>query len=147
MSGLVIRYLRNFKMQKILLMLKYRPNYRIWSSKQLYSLLISTTDHHQATSQKYFDNLFPDIKLPWKKIYLTAHKVAANRHLRCFNFKIINNVLYLNKKLFLFGQTQSPLCSFCHTKSQATLLVFHKCLVNKIFLESTFLKQILTFLI
>ena len=94
------------------------------SSKQLYSLLISAIDHHQATSQKYFDNLFPDIKLPWKKFYLTAHKVAANRHLRCFNFKIINNVLYLNKKLFLFGKTQSPLCSFCHTKSQTTLLVF-----------------------
>ena len=34
------------------------------SSKQLYSLLISPIDHHQATSQKYFDNLFPDIKLP-----------------------------------------------------------------------------------
>ena len=117
------------------------------SSKQLYSLLISAIDHHQATSQKYFDNLFPDIKLPWKKIYVTAQKVAANRHLRCFNFKIINNVLYLNKKLFLFGQTQSPLCSFCHTKSPTKLLVFHKCLVDKFFLESTFLKQILTFLI
>ena len=116
------------------------------SSKQLYSLLISAIDHHQATLQKYFDNLFPDIKLPWI-IYLTANKVAANRHLRCFNFKIIHNVLYLNKKLFLFGQTQSPLCFFCHTKSQTTLLVFHKCLVNKLFLESTFLKQILTFLI
>ena len=37
------------------------------SSKQLYSLLISAIDHHQATLQKYFDNLFPDIKLLWKK--------------------------------------------------------------------------------
>ena len=100
-------------------------------------MLISTIDH-QVTSQNHFDNLFPDIELPWKKNYLTAHKVAANRHLRRFNFKIINNVLYLNKKLFQFGKIQSPLCSFCHTKSQTTLHVFHKSLVSKFFWNQLF---------
>ena len=81
------------------------------NSKELYSLLISAMEH-EPTSQKYFDNLFPNIELPWKEIYLTAHKATANSYLRCFNYKIINNVLYLNKKLFQFGQTQSPLF-FC----------------------------------
>ena len=38
------------------------------SSKNLYSLLISAKDY-QPASQKYFDNLFPIIELPWK-IYL-----------------------------------------------------------------------------
>ena len=37
------------------------------SSKELFSLLISAIDH-QPTSQKYFDNLFPNIELPWKEI-------------------------------------------------------------------------------
>ena len=101
------------------------------SSKELYSLLISAIDH-QPTSQKYFDNLFPNIELPWKEIYLTAHKAAANSHLRCFNYKIINNVLYLNEKLFQFGKSQFPLCSFCFTEAEATLHVFHKCSVTKI---------------
>ena len=86
------------------------------SSKELYSLLISAIDH-QPTSQKYFDNLFPNIELPWKEIYLTRRKATANSHLRCFNYKIINNVLYLNKKLFQFGKAQSPLCYFCHTET------------------------------
>ena len=72
------------------------------SSKELYSLLISAIDH-RPTSQKYFDNLFPDIELPWNEIYLTAHKATVNSHLRCFNYKIIHNVLYLNKKLFQFS--------------------------------------------
>ena len=84
------------------------------SYKELYSLLISAIEH-PPTSQKYFDNLFPNIELPWKEIYLTARKATANSYLRCFNYKMINNVLYLNKKLFQFGKTQSPLCSFCHT--------------------------------
>ena len=107
------------------------------SSEELYSLLISAINH-QATSQNHFDNLFPDIEPPWKKNYLTAHKVAANRHLRHFNFKTINNVLYLNKKFFQFGKIQSPLCFFCHTKSQTTFHVFHKCLVSKIFWNQLF---------
>ena len=57
---------------------------------------------------------------------------TANSHLRYFNYEIINNVLYLNKKLFQFSKTQSPLCSFCHTEAQTTLHVFHICLVTKI---------------
>ena len=101
------------------------------NSKELYSLLISAIEP-QPTSQKYLDNLFPNIELPWKEIYLTARKATANSYLRCFNYKIINNVLYLNKKLFQFGKTQSPLCSFCHTEAETTLHIFHKCSATKI---------------
>ena len=49
------------------------------SSKELYSLLIFAIDY-QPTLQKYFDNLFPNIELPWKEIYLTAGKATANSH-------------------------------------------------------------------
>ena len=88
------------------------------SSKELYSLLISAINH-QPTSQKYFDNLFSNVELPWKEIYLNARKT------------IINSVLYMNDKLFQFGKTQSPLCSFRHNEVETTLHVFHKCSVTK----------------
>ena len=101
------------------------------SSKELCSLLISATDN-QPTSQRYFDNLFPNTELPWKEIYLTARKTTTNSHLRWFNYKIINQLLYLNKKLFQFGKTQSPLSSFCHAEAETTFHVFHKCSVTKI---------------
>ena len=101
------------------------------SCKKLYSLLISAIEH-QPTSQKYFDSLFPNIELPWEEIYLTARKATANSYLRCFNYKIINNVLYLNKKFFQFSKTQSSLCSFCHSKAETTLHTFHKCSATKI---------------
>ena len=101
------------------------------SSKELHSLLISAIEH-QPTSQKYFDNLFPIIGLPWKEICLTACKATANSYLRCFSYKTFNNVLYLNKKLFQFGKTQSPLCSFCHTEAETTLHIFHNCSATKI---------------
>ena len=76
--------------------------------------------------------MFPNIELPWKEIYLTAHKATANSHLRCFNYKIIGNVLYLNKILFQLGKTQSPFISFGHTEAETTFHVFHKCSVTKI---------------
>ena len=72
------------------------------SSKELYSLLISTINH-QPTSQKYFDNLFSNVELPWKEIYLNARKATANSHLCSFNYKFINNVLYLKEKPFEFS--------------------------------------------
>ena len=104
---------------------------RIIILEKLSSLSISAIDHH-PTSPKYFDNSFPNIELPWKEIYLTARKAIANSHLRCFHYKVINNVLYLNKKSFQFGKTHSPLCSFCPTEAETTLHVFHKCSVTKI---------------
>ena len=101
------------------------------TSKELYSLLISAIDH-QPNSKIYFDYLFPYIELTWKEIYLTPRKATANSHLRCFHYKIINNVLYLNKKLFQFGKSQSDLCFFCDTKAETSLHVFRKCSVIKI---------------
>ena len=100
--------------------------------------LLVVKDHHLLRSsriiisQKYFDNFFANVELPWKEIYVTARKATANSHLRRFNYKIINNSLYLNKKLFQFGKTQSSLCSFCHIEPQTTLHVFHKCSVNTV---------------
>ena len=92
-------------------------------------MLTSAIDR-QPTSQKYFDNLFRNIELPWKKIYLTAHQETANSHLCCFNYKIVYDVIYLNKKPFQFRKTRSPLCSLCHTEAKTTLHVFHKCSVT-----------------
>ena len=100
------------------------------SSKELYLLLISAINC-QPTSQKCYGNLLSNVELAWKEIYLNARKATSNSHLHPFNYKIINNVLYLNEKLFQFGKAQSSLCSFCHNEAETTLHVFHKCSVTK----------------
>ena len=116
------------------------------SSKELYSLLFSAIDQ-QPTSQKYCGNLFPNMELPWKEIYLTTRKATANRHLLCFNYKII--MLYWNNKLFQFGKTQSLLCSFCHAEVKKHSIFFINVQLLKFFGINFyyFLKQTLTFLI
>ena len=63
---------------------------------------------------------------------MIEHKTTVSSHLCCFHYEIINNVLYLNQRLFQFGKTHSPMCSSCHTEAEATLHVFHKSPVTKI---------------
>ena len=118
------------------------------SSKELYSLLISAIDQY-PTLQRYFDNLFPNIELPSKEMYLIACKAIVNSHLHCFHYKIINNVLYLNNKLFQFSKTHSTLCFFVRLKLKQHSIFFHKCSVLKFFGMNFhyFLKQILTLLV
>ena len=47
--------------------------------------------------------------------------------LRAFQFKLLNNDLYLNKMLFKFGRSGSPLCSFCNVKDETLYLLLYEC--------------------
>ena len=117
------------------------------SFKELYSLLLSAIDH-QPTSQKYFDNLFPNIELSWKEIYLIARNATVNSLLRSFHYKVINSVLYLSKKFFQFGKT--PLCTlFVILRLTQRSMFFANDQLLKFFGINFcyFFKQMLTFLI
>ena len=53
---------------------------------------------------------------------MTPRIVSSNTYMRCFQYKVLNNVLFLNKTLFLFKKSNSPLCSFCKEEDET---VFH----------------------
>ena len=96
------------------------------NSQGIYWSLIAA-NNHKPTSQIYFEKLFPDTSLNWKNIYLVARKVTTCTYLRCFQYKILTNTLYLNKKLFLFKKSKSPLCSFCRTEEETVPHLFYSC--------------------
>ena len=52
-------------------------------------------------------------------------------NLRMFQYKLLNNVLYLNKMLFRFRKVDFPLCSFCNEEEETPLHLFHSCLKTK----------------
>ena len=70
-------------------------------SKEIYSLIISQ-DMSTPTSKQYFQTLFPHLNLDWKLIYLLPRILTKNTSLSAFQYKVLNNVLYLNLKLFQF---------------------------------------------
>ena len=69
--------------------------------KELYSLSI-VLKNELPTSQKYFCNIFSNLQVEWKKIYLLPSKVSNDTNLRMFQHKILNNTyIWINSFLFL----------------------------------------------
>ena len=95
-------------------------------SRQLYSLLVYTHPFTPA-SQKYFNELLKTNSLDWKEIYLIPCLVTLDSYSCSFQYKILNNVLYLNKKLFKFRKSTSPLCPFCKLSDETVLHLFYEC--------------------
>jgi len=55
-------------------------------------------------------------------------RVTTNdSYMRVFQYKMLNNVLYLNKKLHQFGKKNSPLCSFCNVAEETPEHAFCEC--------------------
>ena len=78
------------------------------NSATLYEILIDANEI-TPTTQTCFENLFSNFKLDWKSIYLLPRQVTLNTNLRMFQYKLLNNVLYLNNMLFRFKKVDSPL--------------------------------------
>ena len=96
------------------------------TSKELYWILI-TTLKLKPTSQKYFEKKFTDLNLDWKEIYMIPRIVSSNTHMRCFQYKVLNNTLFLNKKHFLFKKSNSPLYYFCDEEDETVFYLYFYC--------------------
>ena len=48
-----------------------------------------------------------------------------------FQYKCLNNILYLNCTLFKIGLSDTPLCSFCQTDNETTSHLFFSCHVSE----------------
>ena len=58
---------------------------------------------------------------PLLKVDLSPRLATIDTALRAFQFKILNNVLFPNKKLYYFGITNIALCSFRNTLEETPI--------------------------
>ena len=100
------------------------------NSTTLYEIL-TDANKMKPTSQIYFENLFPSFKPDLKSIYLLSRRVTLDTNLRMFQYKLLNNVLYLNNMLFRFKKVDSPLCLYCNEEEETPLHLFHSSLKTK----------------
>ena len=86
----------------------------------------------RPTAQRYFSNLLtlPD-NFDWTKIYDLPRKTTVDTRLRVLQYKILNNVLYLNEKLFHFGLVDSEKCRFCLVSNETPIHIFFECPILK----------------
>ena len=71
----------------------------------------------------YFNNFDFD----WKSIYIIPSMVTGDTKLRVFWYKILNNILFVNKMLFKLRKVESSLCSFCKDEDETYIYLFHRC--------------------
>ena len=87
---------------------------------------------------------FPDLSLAWKEIYSLPFVVTHDTKTREFQYKLLNNIVFTNEKLFRFKMIDSPLCAFCQTEVESPEHLFFHCNVTKSFwqlLSSWFSEQ------
>ena len=83
------------------------------TAREIHSVLLISSGN-TPTSQKCFGKILPNENFDWKKMYILPRVVTITSFQRNFQYKILHNILYLNKLLFTFGKIKTPLCSFCH---------------------------------
>ena len=78
-------------------------------------------------SQQYFKTLFPHLNLNQKLIYLLPRILTKNTSLRAFQYKFLNNAVYLNHKLFQFKVSTTALYSYCNQHDKIVHHLFSPC--------------------
>ena len=68
------------------------------TSIEIYSILISRAQN-KPSSNVYFENLFHDYNVDWTAIYMLPLLITNNTFMRSFQYKILKNILFNNKKL------------------------------------------------
>ena len=95
-------------------------------SNELYKIQI-IIKYKKPTSQSYFEKIFKNSSLDWKTIYLLSLIATVDTTIRVFQYKLLNNVLFLNEMLYRFGISQDPLCSFCSLEEKTPMHIFYSC--------------------
>ena len=105
------------------------------NSKEIHSTLIESVDSkpfYEFFTKKFFQNS----NLVCKGIYVLSLIIKKYSRRRVRQYKLSNNVLYLNKMLFRFGKIDSVLYFPCKMVDVTPLHLFYNCTKTKLFLTN-----------
>ena len=83
------------------------------------------------TSKLYYSNKFNVTEDDWSLIYTLAAKLTLDSKLRVFQYKVLNNILYLNKSLYKMKLADTPLWTFCQREEETINHLFLECDYSK----------------
>ena len=95
------------------------------TTKILSWIFVNNIQVRPSAQQKY-NNLFDELTLDWKQIYLIPRKATLDTKTRTFQYKLLNRIVYTNKSLFKMKLVYFPLCTFCEL-SEESLEHFYCC--------------------
>ena len=88
---------------------------------------IDSRAQNTPSSNIYFENPYNDYNIVWTAICMLSRLITNKNYMRSFQYKILNDVLFLNKELHTFEIKPSPLCSFCNLCDETTYHMFYEC--------------------
>ena len=103
-------------------------------SRDLYGLLISC----KATESRGFTKLkskFSIDDVGTKKAFSLIRTCICETYVQCFQFKILNDILFTNSRLAKIGLIQSDLCTFCNIGVETIDHLFFYCAYSRVFWE------------
>ena len=98
------------------------------SCKAMYSKLLKQTLTQPASVQYWETKLNVGQRgIDWRKVFLIPRISTIESNTRSFQYKILNNALFFNKRLFKFGVIESPARSFCGQVDESPIHFLGQC--------------------
>ena len=79
------------------------------------------------------DRILAEQNLTFKAIYELSFKVTMENKLRCFQYKVVHNILPTNSKLYEMKLRTSPSCDRCNHPRENLLHLLYECPSTQIF--------------
>ena len=102
------------------------------SSKKIYSILISNIVN-KSTPNIYFEKLFENHTLDWSKTYSVTRLTTIDSTFHSFQYKILDNVFFLNKKLYTFGIKTMSFANFAKNWRKLPYIYFMNAFMLNLF--------------
>ena len=128
----VPRYLKNLNVDRnVLRTLEFKCGDKSFDptsskSRNFYALLIQDKAKHCRGFCKLMSNFSLREEETCKAVILTK-SVAVETFAQCFQFKILNDILFLNTRLAKIGKIPSDLCTFCQSSQETLEHFFYQC--------------------
>ena len=100
------------------------------NSKELYRMQL-LLKYVKPTCQNYHERMFDGYNFDWKLIYKLPRIATYDGKIRIFQYKLLNNMLHLNKNLFHFGMIFKPKCSICKSCDETPQHLFYECIYTE----------------
>ena len=95
-------------------------------AKFVYKKLISNCFVHPTSQVHLLRKLnLQDVNL--QTVYMLPRYCTIDSHTRIFQYKILNNILFLNNRLFKMNIVNSELCSFCEAEPETIIHLLCSC--------------------
>ena len=102
------------------------------TSKSLYNAF-KMAKQTPSSAQKRFQDQFPDVQFDWNEIYSLSFKLSLETKIREFQYKVLNNIVFTNEKLFKIKMIDSPQYTFCKNEIESLEHLFYNCQITRSF--------------